>query len=339
MISFPFPGLMTKEPDADGIAFFKLCGLEDGSMSELFESLCNSRANNTFKAYIPWVKSWQKWVASKPKNAPLTVSIASFLCAIKSKKSVPTATAALKLFFSLATGPVNNPMSSNLITLVNASARRASKNTQHKTAFSKCKVQALLNHLYKRPTLANSRLAAMIALCFFGALRISECINLNLNDVSISKSEIVLTLRNAKTDRDRHGQECVLAKGTGATGPGSALMKYLKTGKLELSSAERGALFRNVHFSGGSHSLTKRRVAGSTARDQLKSLLAEMRMSSQNYSWHSFRSGAASEALRSGVDRDLVRAHGRWRSDEGIAPYIDKSQAERSAVSKALLCD
>ncbi|SNX85439.1 uncharacterized protein MEPE_04148 [Melanopsichium pennsylvanicum] len=68
----------------------------------------------------------------------------------------------------------------------------------------------------------------------------------------------------------------------------------------------------------------------------LRQCLEACHISSQSYSGHSFRRGAATWAASNGVNADTIRGLGRWRSD-CFRRYVDKSAADRAATTKTAL--
>ncbi len=318
----------------EGRKFLRSCNFM-GIWSRLSASICTSRASNTWKAYRPWVEGWQSWVARKGFKVITPIVVATFLTRVKSHKSVAQAAAALKLFFSLH-NICPNPANSVVVALVTANARRSGLPAKRKSAFSKSQVQKLLTYLQTNPSLPNLRLASMISLCFMGCLRINECVGLNLCDVIESKDCIELRIRGAKTDRDRNGQHTLITKTGGSFCVARVLHSYLSAAQLTIGHT--GPVFRIVRhvskrMTGHAHKAS--RLTYTIARDALKDALEASNIKG-NYSWHSFRAGAASEALRLGAAVDLVRTHGRWASWEGMAPYVERTVQQKSLVSRYL---
>ena len=86
--------------------------------------------------------------------------------------------------------------------------------------------------LDKDETLITKRNKAIILLGFYGALRRSEIANLQWEEVVFENQGIVLTLRNAKTDKKGEGQNCVIPAGRDKKCPVQALLAWRQASKL-----------------------------------------------------------------------------------------------------------
>ncbi|MCP3667288.1 MAG: tyrosine-type recombinase/integrase [Gammaproteobacteria bacterium] len=219
--------------------------------------------------------------------------------------------------------------------MIGASAKRTATAIVRKEVISPAQVKCLIEHLAQVDTLHNLRLAAMIQLVFSGCLRIGECLALNLDDIQMKPDRLILTHRTAKTDKTRQGQHTIIARNHTVHCPGKALERYLARAHLQLGSTT--AIFRQIQYHPTVHSTfpTETRLTYTNARQDLLRLMAKCNISG-NFSWHSFRAGAASAALNQGIDATLVREHGRWRSENGMSPYIQVSTSNQKRVSQVL---
>ncbi|MCP3666542.1 MAG: tyrosine-type recombinase/integrase [Gammaproteobacteria bacterium] len=238
------------------------------------------------------------------------------------------------MFFALH-NVAPNPATSQLVNLTKAAARRNASDVRHAPYVPKSSVQKLLSHLLLSPSLSNLRLAAAVALCYTGSLRIGECLTLNLKDVISRKNLMELVIRGGKTDRSRLGQRATIHCSNSQLSPHKLLSHYLRKGGLKLGS--EGAIFRGILYNSQSHhyTLTNKRLTYNAIRKQLTDAWERAGLS-QDISWHSFRAGSASRALNHGAPEELVKEHGRWRSSEGMAPYIKRSRQTRTVVPNLL---
>lgn len=298
---------------------------------ELKRVIISSRAENTWKAYHRWVEIWFRWAAGARVKVhhPTPVGLAKFLAAIKSSKSVSTALAALKMFFSLK-GLSPNPAASQMVSLVAAAARRKAKPVSRNSPFSRGQLSILLKYLLQRPSVPNLRLAAIINLCFVGCLRIDECLSLNLDSVELLENRLLLKLRKTKTDRKRDGQSITLAYTNSIFCPKRILLKYIEVAKMKVG--QKGALFRKIEKEKRSSQTHNNRLTYMIARQNLQHTLKSCNIIGK-YTWHSFRSGGASEALNLGASRKDVQDHCRWSSSEGMDPYIQKTLDQKMRIS------
>ncbi|EPB73651.1 hypothetical protein ANCCEY_07264 [Ancylostoma ceylanicum] len=58
---------------------------------------------------------------------------------------------------------------------------------------------------------------------------------------------------------------------------------------------------------------------------QIKKVLADAGLAHRRLTPHSFRDGAATQALRKGIDSGKVMLAGRWKSFKSFQAYIDPS--------------
>lgn len=71
------------------------------------------------------------------------------------------------------------------------------------------------------------------------------------------------------------------------------------------------------------------------ASKELKRLSAKLRLTN-DITTHSFRGGAATEAVAAGVDLDEIMRMGKWRSTEAFNAYMlrDSRTLKRAAASR-----
>ncbi len=324
-----------REAKTKGKLFLNKCGLEFSQ--KVTDIISVSRAASTWTVYSRWVSSWQYWMHKKGMSARQGsgVEVANYLASISSGKSVSQAASALSLFFNLH-NVVPNPVAQKVVSLVCASARRLSAPTLRKKALGKEQIRALLTFLGKKRCFVSNRLSCMVLLCWGGCLRIEECLNLNTNDVTETEEDIVLHIKGAKTDKDREGQHTYIQKTGNSFCVAMHLRKYLRAAHLD--RATKGPLFRSCYVDQTDEitKVTNKRMSYTTANEQLHTSFTKIGLIGTSYSWHSLRAGAASEALSLGASREAVKLHGRWASDEGIRPYIERNRQQRQEVSNLL---
>ncbi len=305
--------------------FMQSCNLFRHCSVELRENIIESRARNTWLAYLQWVKKWQNYANSRnltswPASA---ISVANFLSTVKSQKSVPLAWSALHFVHSFFQGP--NPLKAQFCTLTVAASRRKAQPTKAKLPLFSVQVSAVIKHLLKSPNIANLRLAAMISLVFKSSLRINECLSLNCGDVLFGRNHCRVIIKAGKTDRNMDGQNGIFAISNSVNCPARLIRLYAK--KLSRRLYPQEPLFQQSDA---------QRVTYSQARKEFLRVLTLAGFNAKDFGWHSLRRGATSQALAKGVPSDIVQQNGRWRSIEGMAPYIKLPLNSRLLPSKAL---
>ncbi|PNH01051.1 hypothetical protein TSOC_013088 [Tetrabaena socialis] len=178
--------------------------------------------------------------------------------------------------------------------------------------------------------------ACLIVVGFFGVLRRSELHALILADVTGLPGEGVnIVIRRCKTDQQGRGALVVLAESSGSGvsigrivwrhavllaqrgfGPASPLFPWHAAGPAGAAVAmAKGA------FTAGLRGLFVR-LLGEFPNLQLRLEL---------FSAHSLRRGGAIAAAEAGVSRELIKLHGRWRSDT-VDAYLQGSLLTRPSV-------
>jgi len=156
---------------------------------------------------------------------------------------------------------------------------------------------------------------ALVLVGFAGALRRSELVGLDLDDVGFETAGIVLRLRRSKTNQEGELEEVAVLYGSDPqTCPVRALQAWLATGAIT-----EGPLFRAVDRAGriGSGRLTARIVG-----ERVKKIGARSGLDPQSYAAHSLRSGFATSAARANKSEAAIMRQGRWKSIPVARRYI-----------------
>jgi len=156
---------------------------------------------------------------------------------------------------------------------------------------------------------------ALVLVGFAGALRRSELVGLDVDDVGFETAGIVLRLRRSKTNQEGELEEVAVLYGSDPqTCPVRALQAWLATGAIT-----EGPLFRAVDRAGriGSGRLTARIVG-----ERVKKIGARSGLDPQSYAAHSLRSGFATSAARANKSEAAIMRQGRWKSIPVARRYI-----------------
>ncbi|MGH0128372.1 UNVERIFIED_CONTAM: hypothetical protein FKN15_000825 [Acipenser sinensis] len=172
-------------------------------------------------------------------------------------------------------------------------------------------------------------------IAFFGFLRCSEfstpstssfpALGLKRSDLSqIPGNHFILHIRSSKTDQLSQGQFVQFSKINSPLCPSSALSKYL--------ACRIPCLPSDPLFIDSSRSIVTRHWFSS----HLSTLLSRIGLSSNYFSPHSFRIGAATSAARAGINQHLIKSMGRWTSS-AVELYIRSSSADIATAHQALV--
>jgi len=167
-------------------------------------------------------------------------------------------------------------------------------------------------------TLAGIRDRALLLIGFAAALRRSELVDLNVNDVERRGSGVILHIRRSKTDQEGKGQSVPVPTGRKLK-PVAALDAWL-----EASGITEGPIFREIDRHGhvGQAALSGRSVARIVKRAARAAGLDEA-----IFSGHSLRAGFVTQALDDKVDPFKAMKITRHADPRSLAIY-DRREVE-----------
>jgi site-specific recombinase XerD len=142
-------------------------------------------------------------------------------------------------------------------------------------------------------TLAGIRDRAIVLLGFAAALRRSEIVALDIDDVEWRRKGIVLHIGRSKTDQEGKGVDIPVPRGSKLQ-PVAALSAWL-----EASGISEGPIFREVDRHG---ELGPQRLTGRSIARIVKRAVAAAGFDASIFSGHSMRAGFVTSALDAGVD-------------------------------------
>lgn len=161
-------------------------------------------------------------------------------------------------------------------------------------------------------TLAGLRDRALLLIGFAGALRRSELVGLDVEDIRRVDAGIVLPIGFSKTDQEGRGQTVAIPLGDSLQ-PVAALDAWLAA-----AGIDQGAVFRPVDRHGhvGDGRLTGRSVAAIVKR-----MAADAGLDPARFAGHSLRAGFVTEARGRGIDPLDVARHTRHRRLDTLQVY------------------
>ena len=170
---------------------------------------------------------------------------------------------------------------------------------------------------------------------FAGFLRVSEYTlkddyihklkQLSYNKQNGSIIALQYHLPHSKTDQYYNGSTIMMAATDAVYCPVKAFVAYLnKRKQMKFSTSSEDVIFINA--SGAP-------VKPDFINLGLKYIVKLIGQNPENYSSHSFRSGAATEAFRANIPYERIKLLGRWRSD-AVKAYIKPNNRDLLAVSR-----
>lgn len=167
---------------------------------------------------------------------------------------------------------------------------------------------------------------------FACALRVSELVSLNVEDIAISDDRIALTIRDAKTAKNNEVQHVIAAcSEDDDLCPVNAVRYWLDFADIEAGPALRGITRHETVRSGA----ISTRAVGDIIKDRSKEagVIGWAEVSS-----HSLRRGWATEAAAQNVPQAIIKQHGRWKTDASAARYVDAAGSESAlAATRAVI--
>lgn len=156
---------------------------------------------------------------------------------------------------------------------------------------------------------------ALIITGFTGALRRSELVALNVEDLRFQEEGTVITIRRSKADQEGKGEHVGLPFGSRIeTCPVRAIKKWLS-----ITGIESGPLFRPIGRGGHPGD---GRLSGESVGLAVKRAVARVGLNPRKYGAHSLRSGLVTSAATAGVDSVQLSRHTRHASLAVLRDYI-----------------
>ncbi|XP_063436370.1 uncharacterized protein LOC134717808 [Mytilus trossulus] len=229
-----------------------------------------------------------------------------------------------------------NPCSDKLLSNILEGGRRIlSKPINKKEPITTDILKLIVSRYGSEHDLSNLRVCLLCLLGFSGFLRYSELAKIKRNNIVFYDSHVEITIDKSKTDIYRRGNTVIIARTGNETCPVKWLKIYLKLAGLESDSDY--FIFRSLSFlkSQGVYKLSKNNTSLSytRAREILLKALEDIGLDKSKFGLHSLRSGGATSAANNGVSDRLLKAHGRWSSDQSKDGYIKDNLHRQLVVS------
>lgn len=220
-----------------------------------------------------------------------------------------------------------------------------------KQGMSKAVLKLLLAYLERlksqRPEMADLYLRDQVwlVLGFYGMLRRSELIGLQMRDVKIGGNQdtthVELNIRFSKNDRAGQGAVVSIIGTTTDDVPiAQTVRDWLKV--RQTTSAKPTDPFLTTWDLDAYRMSSNRIQTGQALATRLKQYLVELKqlfprieVNPSAYGMHSLRRGGVMAAWLAGVDYEKIKAHGRWRSD-AIKAYMQTTVVIRLQVTEKM---
>lgn len=189
------------------------------------------------------------------------------------------------------------------------------------------RITAMLSHV-QGDGIKAIRDRAVLLLGFASAMRRSELVALQVEDIERKEDGLLLTIRRSKTDQDGAGVTIAIPRGQSeGTCPVAAVEAWL---------AAAGIASGNVFRSITRHGAVNGSLSGRAVADIVKAAASKAGVSG-DFSGHSLRSGFVTSAAERGVRAESIADHTRHASVEMVRTYTRKADLFRSHPGEGLL--
>jgi integrase len=158
---------------------------------------------------------------------------------------------------------------------------------------------------------------ALLLIGFAAALRRSELVAIDMEDLTRTPEGYVLKIRRGKTDQTGKGAVVGIPTGKEGTCPVVAIETWL-----EESGIVNGAVFRSIDRW---ENIGERLSPIDVAR-AVQNAVKRAGASPKGFSGHSLRAGLATAAARQGKSTFAIKRQGRWASSQTLDRYVREAE-------------
>jgi integrase len=160
---------------------------------------------------------------------------------------------------------------------------------------------------------------SVITLAFFGALRRSEVVALDVDNIQLTEKGMMVTILQSKTSDKAQNVYIAYAKDKDIC-PVTSFKKWL-----EIAGIAKGPVFRSL-IKGGK--ISADRLSGHSVSEIIKNHFGD------DYSGHSTRRGLVTASAEKGTSLHVIKKHSRHKSADMILHYIEDTKGfDDSAVT------
>ncbi len=310
---------------SESVVDLKSVGIEvaiQSPASQIGQYLSAAVAENTRRAYRGDLLDFLSWGGTVPCSAEILAAYIAARAEVHSPYTISRRVVGLSR--AHVSQGLPDPAKTDLVRTVLRGVKRTKGKPQRRVA--PLLKQDMLSILPLMHGAKGVRDRALLLTGFAAALRRSELVALNVQDLEFVREGMVVHLRRSKTDQEGVGRRIAVPYGRTSACPVKAVQQWL-----EHAHIESGAVFRSI--SKGQVIAAERLTAPSVALI-LKAYAEKAGLRAANISGHSLRSGLVTSAAQAGVAAYKIQEQTGHRSAEMLAKYIrDANLFENNAVS------
>lgn len=299
----------------------------EGLSPELIDLLKKSKSENSRKALDSDLRVLARWLCQDESELSLPITdivLAEFIAAMSSVRAPSTI---VRYVSSISRAHemagLENPARSEIVRTAIAGLRRSSNVETKKTQALRFKdLIRIVDSMSKREWISR-RNKTMIIIGWCGALRLSELVALDIQDIAKLDDGIYLKIRKSKSDQESRGAIIGIPKSPLT----EIVLEWTESLKL-LYTSEDGPLFPRIGCSQADRWFPpyglRNRLSSRSASKIIKGVLADHGICGSS---HSLRRGLITEAAAHGVPELTIQRHSRHRSVSVLRGYVDQGNA------------
>jgi site-specific recombinase XerD len=286
-------------------------------LHEAREYLDASLAPNTRRAYAVDLREFRAWCEAHgtewmPAQPTTLVAYLTSLAKTHKVSSITRRLAAISVAHRFSQQKTNPVKDFKVRQLVEGIKRKKKCAPMQKQPTVTLHIKEMVGEI--PPTLQGLRDKALLLLGFSGALRRSELVGIDVEDLALCKEGLLVTIRTSKTDQYSYGRKVGVCFGDHEdTCPVKAVTNWIKA-----SSVSTGPLFRPIKWS----KVQEVRLSDKAVARMVKRYGADIGLEASKFSGHSLRAGLVTSAIQAGVDPLDVQRHSGHASLDMLKRYI-----------------
>ncbi|WP_163931605.1 site-specific integrase [Paraferrimonas sp. SM1919] len=283
------------------------------------ELMSHGTSANTRKSYQSAIKQFIAWGGRLPSNKIQILNYISEQSQSLNTRSLDLHLTAISQWHYLQ--EFSDPVRSPEVKKIMQGLRRVhGKPKQQAKALSVAELKLICGSL-DNENLSAIRDRAMILVGFVGAFRRSELTAIDFNDLTFTEEGLLIKIKRSKTDQFSQGStKAIPYSPFEDLCPVRAMQGWLEHGNIV-----SGAVFRGINRW---QQLSANAISDTSVNQILKNRAKAAGIKDhQLLSGHSLRRGMATESSKVGVEFNLIKKQGGWRSDQTLWQYIDEGKA------------
>ncbi|NHZ64879.1 site-specific integrase [Massilia genomosp. 1] len=279
--------------------------------------LAAATSDNTRRAYRSAIKHFLAWGGVLPADEPAMIGYLLAFAASLNPRTLALRLTALSQWHVHQgfADPASTPTVRKTLAGI---ARTNGKPKKKAKALPVEDLERIVGQLASLASLKAARDNALLQIGFFGGLRRSELVAIEVSHLGWQSEGITITLPRSKTDQMGEGIVKAIPYGDGACCPASALRTWLAA-----AAIVNGPVFRPISQWGEVSMAALHEGSVNTILEQCA------RLAGLDYvpdlSSHSLRRGMATSAHRAGANFRDIKRQGGWRHDGTVQGYIEEA--------------